>query len=108
MRYKKNIGWMILAGIVFAFLYVFVAMTLWNWLIPELFEGPQLTFLQAAGLLFLAKIIVGFGGGKGGWKKNRHKRKQDMSSMEKEALKRRFMERCGWEKEKEDETKSEE
>ena len=35
----------------------FVVMVLWNWLIPDLFSGPVITFWQAAGLLLLSKII---------------------------------------------------
>src|SRR5574337_216286 len=35
---------------------------LWNTLVPELFHGPQLLYLQALGLIVLAKLLVGFGG----------------------------------------------
>ena len=36
-----------------------VVMFLWNALIPQLFNGPVLTYWQAAGLLLLAKILFG-------------------------------------------------
>ncbi|HAX48847.1 MAG TPA: hypothetical protein PK605_01225 [Ignavibacteria bacterium] len=36
-----------------------IVMFLWNALIPQLFNGPQLTYWQAAGLLLLAKILFG-------------------------------------------------
>ena len=36
-----------------------VLMFLWNALIPQLFNGPQLNYWQAAGLLLLAKILFG-------------------------------------------------
>jgi len=35
----------------------FVIMWLWNWLIPELFAGPTLTYWQTVGLLVLSKIL---------------------------------------------------
>jgi hypothetical protein len=44
-------------------------MVLWNHLIPDLFHGPELVYLQALGLMVLAKLLVGFGGpfGRGHW-----------------------------------------
>jgi hypothetical protein len=41
-------------------------MFLWNWLVPSLFSGPEITFIQALGLFILGKIL--FGGFRGGWK----------------------------------------
>jgi hypothetical protein len=38
-----------------------VVMLLWNALIPELFHGPVLNYLQALGVTVLAKLL--FGGG---------------------------------------------
>jgi hypothetical protein len=34
--------------------------SLWNWLVPDLFNGPELTFWKAAGLMLLLSIIGGF------------------------------------------------
>ncbi len=45
--------------------FSFAVMLLWNWLIPEIFDGPQINFPQAVGLLALAKVLLGFG--RGGW-----------------------------------------
>ncbi|MDX2002488.1 MAG: hypothetical protein SFW35_08645 [Chitinophagales bacterium] len=39
----------------------FVTMSLWNWLIPSIFNGPAINFVQALGLLLLSKLLVGFG-----------------------------------------------
>ena len=39
-----------------------IVMLLWNALIPDLFHGPMLTYLQALGLTVLAKLLVGFPG----------------------------------------------
>lgn len=90
----------------------FVVMSLWNWLVPALFGGPVITFLQALGILILSKIL--FGGfkkghhhcGHGGWRKHgdwkqhlkeRLKSKMaHMSDEEKEKFKKKFGNRCGF------------
>jgi hypothetical protein len=38
-------------------------MLLWNWLLPEIFDLPAISYWQAAGLLLLSKLIFGFGRG---------------------------------------------
>ena len=45
--------------IVFIALGGLVVWWLWNWLMPELFGMPQLTFWQALGLLALSRILFG-------------------------------------------------
>lgn len=48
-------------------LFGLVTQLLWNWLVPELFHGPVVTFWQALGLLALSKILFwSFGKGGGG------------------------------------------
>ncbi len=72
-----------------------VLMYLWNWLLPEIFGLPVITFWQAAGILLLSKIIFGFGkkGGppRGGpsWK---HKW-SNMSEEQKQQWKEKFKEK---------------
>ncbi len=71
-----------------------ITMSLWNWLIPELFNGPVLTFWQAMGLLVLSKILFsglgkGGGHGKGHWKGSWSR----MSPAERERFKQRMEER---------------
>lgn len=41
-----------------------VVMLLWNWLVPELFNGPVISYWQTLGLLLLSKILFS-GIGKG-------------------------------------------
>jgi hypothetical protein len=53
----KYIGFGIL-GVGFVILAVFLVMLLWNWLIPELFNGPEINFWQTAGLFILSKILL--------------------------------------------------
>lgn len=57
LRILKYVGFGIL-GVGFVFLAIFVTMSLWNWLIPNLFHGPVLTFWQTAGLFLLSKILL--------------------------------------------------
>lgn len=58
-----KIAFFIIFGILIAFLVVYILMRLWNWLLPDLFGVPMITYWQAFGILVLAKIIFGFGGG---------------------------------------------
>lgn len=50
-------------GIAGLILFTFVVMWLWNWLVPDLFNGPVLGYWQTLGLLILSKILFsGIGG----------------------------------------------
>jgi hypothetical protein len=76
-----------------------VVMWLWNALIPELFHGPMLTFLQAIGISVLAKLLVGFGHHRG-WHKHHKKhfwksRWAKLSPEEREKLREEIKHRCG-------------
>ncbi len=59
---KRGIG-IGIACIAGAFLLGYVVMSLWNWLMPDLFHLGMITYWQAFGILILAKIL--FGGFKG-------------------------------------------
>ncbi|WP_128543164.1 hypothetical protein [Larkinella soli] len=64
----KGLGFFAL-GVALFLLVTFVVMRLWNWLIPPVFNGPRLRFVQALGLLFLTRLLIGgfgFGGPRGG------------------------------------------
>jgi hypothetical protein len=73
-----------------------IVMWLWNWLVPVLFGGPVISFLQAAGLLILSKILFkGFMGGMkghrcGGWRN----RWEKMSPEEREKMRTLWKKRC--------------
>lgn len=65
---------MILKGIALAALGIglfvlvtYVVMRLWNWLVPSLFGGSKLRFVQALGLFLLARLLFGGGFGRGGY-----------------------------------------
>src|SRR5579871_6362799 len=55
----------IVIGVVAVTLLGFITMSLWNWLVPDLFHGPVISFWQAVGLFILSKILLSSFGGKG-------------------------------------------
>jgi len=52
-------------GVAAMFGFTYVVMLLWNWLVPELFNGPVVGYWQTLGLLLLSKILFSGIGGKG-------------------------------------------
>ncbi|MFD2727196.1 hypothetical protein [Hyunsoonleella rubra] len=60
---------MVIFGIIaitgLAILFGFVLMWLWNWLMPDIFGLPTLTYWKAVGLFILLKILVGGCGSSG-------------------------------------------
>jgi hypothetical protein len=73
----KYVGFGIL-GAGFIIVVIFGVQALWNWLIPELFNGPVLTYWQTAGLFLLSKILLtGIApGGSGGKHKDKREWRQ--------------------------------
>jgi len=78
-----------------------VVMWLWNWLIPTLFHGPEIDYLQSLGLMLLSRILFrGFVGGPkgmchgqngGNWKG----KWSALSPEEKEKMRDLWQKRCG-------------
>ncbi|KPK85639.1 MAG: hypothetical protein AMS27_06755 [Bacteroides sp. SM23_62_1] len=56
IQYGKYVLWGIL-GIAAIAGFGFVVMWLWNWLVPELFNGPVIGYWQTIGLFILSKIL---------------------------------------------------
>ena len=50
-------GKFIVMGLVGLALFTYVVLLLWNWLVPELFNGPELTYWQTLGIMILSKIL---------------------------------------------------
>jgi hypothetical protein len=79
-----------------------VTMLLWNALVPALFRGPSVTFIQAAGLLVLSHILFRGGGPwrhGGGWRHERWRQRLDekmaaMSPEERERFRAEWRTRC--------------
>lgn len=89
-------------GVLAVFVFGWVTMTLWNWLLPPLFNLPAIEFWQALGLLLLSKILFGgFGGGAGNkwkqrgqyWKQHYYQKWSTMTPEEREQLKARMREK---------------
>ncbi len=96
-----------IAGFIAMFLLVgAVLMYLWNWLMPELFQLPGISLLQAWGLLLISKILFGGGGAhfqkkwKGAWNEHCRNKLESMSPEEREKFRQRWEARCGkWKQE---------
>jgi hypothetical protein len=60
---------MVLAGVVFAAVFALIfgwlVMILWNWIIPPIFHLGEINYWQGFGILLLAKIIFGAMGNRG-------------------------------------------
>lgn len=105
----KNKGLWILGalvlGVLLVGLYILGTQYLWNWLIPEIFNGPVITFKQTAGLILLVCMFgwMAFGS-KGGHGHNRHHWKSKWKSKwNNEWCKMSDEERASWKKKFEDE-----
>ena len=74
-RSPGEIAGIVIFGIIaitgLAILFGFVIMWLWNWLMPELFGLPLITYWQGVGLFILLKILLGGCGGGGGKSSNK-------------------------------------
>jgi hypothetical protein len=92
-------------GIVAVLVFGSAVMLLWNWLVPDLFRGPAITFWQSIGLLVLSHILLRGGGHwrhARGWRSDRwkHRFEEKLAAMtpeEREAFKSEWRRRCGWE-----------
>jgi len=100
MKKGKWILKWVLAGILFLLVLGTITMFLWNWLVPLLFHGPELTFLEALGLLLLTKILFSGWGGKGcrndgghSWKHRYYEKWSSMTPEERERFKTRMREK---------------
>ena len=86
-----------------------IVMLLWNWLMPEIFGLPSITFLQAMGLLLLSKILLG-GFFKGHhdkkrryWRERMKKKLDSMKPEDREKYMRSFKRKCcGFDEEDQD------
>src|SRR5687768_12146301 len=101
MKKGKRILIFAIGGIALLLLLSLATMLLWNWLVPILFNGPEIRFLEALGLLLFSKILFGgFGGGRrwaggGGpyWKHRYYEKLSCMSPEDRERFKNRMREK---------------
>jgi hypothetical protein len=100
-RWIFRIPMFIAFAVVFLALFGYVVMSLWNWLMPALFGLHHITYWQAVGILFLAKIL--FGGFRGGrhaprhwrWRGRMMERWAQMTPEEREKFREEMRTRCG-------------
>jgi len=84
-----------------------VVMSLWNWLIPTLFAGKEISYLQALGVLVLSKILFGgfrhgCRGGHGCRGRWQHHRLEQMTPEEREKFQAGMRSCCGGKSEQEE------
>jgi hypothetical protein len=88
---------MIVIGLIAIPVFGLVVMSLWNWLMPSLFEVEPIGFWQALGVFLLSRLLFGGFGGDGGRSHSRRRmmeRWERMTSEERERF-RAGMERWG-------------
>ena len=96
MKKGKKILKIVAVAVIGLLLLGLIVMGLWNWLVPQLFNGPEITFWQALGLFVLAKIFFGGWGGKGrcregaAWKHRYYEKISTMTPEERERFKQRM------------------
>ena|ERR1041384_2713738 len=103
-------GWWIAKFVVFGLLMVvllgLLTQFLWNFVMPDIFGLPVINFWQGLAMFVLAKMIFGFGGGRGKWSGYRNHRWKHqwvekyskLSPEERERLKQKFKDKwCSWE-----------
>jgi hypothetical protein len=101
-RFVKRFLMFLVAAAAAVTLFGFVVMGLWNWLMPALFGWKALTFVQAIGLLVLARLLLGsLRGGPGGFGRHRWQirmldRWDQMTPDQREAFRSAMRSRRGW------------
>ena len=98
MKKIVKVALIILLAVLAIAAFGWITMSLWNWLIPELFNGPVLTFWQALGLLVLSKILFSGLGKEGGhrhghWNRRWKNRLSHLSPEDRQRFKQMMKER---------------
>jgi|SRR3972149_5149300 len=97
-----KIGKVLLIAVAAVLVLGFGVMFLWNALIPDLFNGPTLTFWQAAGLLVLSHVLLKgwshgyYGSRHSHWKRRFEEKLAAMTPEERQKFKQEWKDRCGW------------
>ena len=72
LRIVSRVIFGIIAAGVFALVFGFLVMTLWNWLMPLILSLPEITYWQAFGIVILVKLIFGALGRGGNYWHDKH------------------------------------
>ena len=97
-RILRGLKFVLIAVVAFS-AFSFLIMRLWNWLMPVVFGLHLIGFWQAAGILFLSKILFGgfrprFGPGMH-WRRRMMERWEHMTPEEREKFRGGMRGRCG-------------
>ena len=76
-----KVFFMIIAAVAFLLLFGYGFMLLWNWLMPDVFGLPSLSYWQGVGILVMAKLLFGNFEGKGHKKHSKKSHKHFRNSM---------------------------
>jgi hypothetical protein len=76
----------IAAASVFALVFGYLVMILWNWLMPVIFRLPAIGYWQAFGIVILAKLVFGSIGGHGNGRHPRSRRARQTTDFDWEAF----------------------
>src|SRR5262245_46706527 len=98
--WARRVALFILLAAIAILVFGGVVMLLWNNVLAQVTHVSTITFIQALGILVLAKIL--FGGFRGGWGSRRYYWKQrmrdrwnNMTPDEREKFKQEWQKRCG-------------
>src|SRR5215470_1076458 len=98
--WARRVALFILFGAIAIFVFGSVVMLLWNNVLAQVTHVSTISFIQALGILVLAKIL--FGGFRGGWGSRRYYWKQrmrdkwnNMTPEERDKFKQEWQKRCG-------------
>jgi hypothetical protein len=98
--WARRVALFILFAAIAIFVFGGAVMLLWNNVLAQVTHVSTITFIQALGILVLAKIL--FGGFHGGWGSRRYYWKQrmrdkwsNMTPEEREKFKQEWQKRCG-------------
>jgi hypothetical protein len=105
---KVWIGKFVIFGLAMVIVLGLVTQFLWNFIMPEIFGLPLITFWQGIAMFALAKLIFGFGGsggrGKWGgyrnhqWKREWAEKYSKLSPEDRERFKQKLKDKwCSWE-----------
>ena len=100
---KKVMGFMAAAAAMLLALGA-VVMLLWNAILPDVLQTPEISYWQAVGLLVLTHILfrgvghVGYKSSKARrhWKEKFERKLAAMTPEERESFREEYRKRCGW------------
>ncbi len=90
MKVLKIIGMGIFMAAMIA-LYIFIVMTLWNWIMPKIFGLTTLTYLETGGVILLCRLLFS---GCGGKSKCQKKRKEISDKRWEKSLEKKLQHLC--------------